>query len=71
MANQLPWPEGTAKLKSMPSGRTHDAVTVFLAVPAFISGYAATGDVSAALLIAGSFLFGGLMFGPDLDTVSR
>ena len=42
-----------------------------LAAPAAAAAYAATGHFSAAVIVGLSFLFGGLMFGPDLDTVSR
>jgi uncharacterized metal-binding protein len=42
-----------------------------LAAPAGAAAYAATGHAYAALIVGLSFLFGGLMFGPDLDTVSR
>jgi uncharacterized metal-binding protein len=55
----------------MPSGRTHDALTFLLAVPAFGVAFLATRSVTAAGVIAVAFVFGGLMFGPDLDTVSR
>jgi uncharacterized metal-binding protein len=58
-------------MSSMPSGRTHDAITFLLAAPAGAAAYAATRSVSASLIVAGAFVFGGLMFGPDLDTVSR
>ncbi len=53
----------------MPSGKTHDAITIALAVPVFAAAYSAAGPTAAAISTA-SFLFGGLMFGPDLDTVS-
>ena len=55
----------------MPSGKTHDAITFLLAVPAFAVTYAATKSISASMVVAAAFVFGGLMFGPDLDTVSR
>ena len=55
----------------MPSAKTHDAVTLLLAVPAFAVTYLFTKNTGAALMVGGAFLFGGLMFGPDLDTVSR
>ncbi len=55
----------------MPSGRTHDAITFLLAVPAFAATYAVTRSVSASAIVFTGFIFGGLMFGPDLDTVSR
>jgi len=55
----------------MPNARTHDAITFMLAAPAAAAAYAATRHVSAAVIVGAAFLFGGLMFGPDLDTVSR
>jgi uncharacterized metal-binding protein len=55
----------------MPSGKTHDAVTVLLTVPVFGLGLFATGDFWLASVGAAGFLFGGLMFGPDLDTTSK
>ncbi|MFL6373913.1 MAG: metal-binding protein [Pyrinomonadaceae bacterium] len=55
----------------MPNARTHDAITFMLAAPAAAAAYAATARISAAVIVGLSFLFGGLMFGPDLDTVSR
>jgi uncharacterized metal-binding protein len=55
----------------MPSGKTHDAITFLLAAPAFAAGFAATGDFKISTAAAAAFLFGGLMFGPDLDTVSK
>ncbi len=54
----------------MPSGRTHDAITFLTAVPAFVGGYVVTRSFSAAGIVTAAYLFGGLMFGPDLDTVS-
>ena len=55
----------------MPSGRTHDAITFLLAAPAFAAGYLFTHSVVSGAVVAAAFVFGGLMFGPDLDTVSR
>lgn len=55
----------------MPSGKTHDAITFLLAVPAFVVTYSVTRSVSASAIVTIAFVFGGLMFGPDLDTVSR
>ena len=55
----------------MPSGRTHDVITILLAVPALAVSYVVTGEVWASMVVAVTFLFGGLMFGPDLDTVSK
>ncbi|MBK6749281.1 MAG: metal-binding protein [Pyrinomonadaceae bacterium] len=55
----------------MPSGRTHDAITFLLAIPATVAAYTVTRDIWSAATLGVAFLFGGLMFGPDLDTVSR
>lgn len=55
----------------MPSGRTHDVITVLLTVPATVIAFMATQRPVAAAVVGAAFLFGGLMFGPDLDTVSR
>ncbi|CAN5458788.1 metal-binding protein [soil metagenome] len=55
----------------MPSGRSHDAITFLLTLPSFAAAYAVTRDFQASAVITSAFLFGGLMFGPDLDTVSR
>ncbi|MEH2358701.1 metal-binding protein [Nostoc sp.] len=54
----------------MPSGRTHDRITMY-ALP-FVVGvtFWQTRSSNATLLVAGGFLFGGLMFGPDLDIYS-
>lgn len=55
----------------MPSGRVHDAVTVLLAVPAGIGAFALSGELWPAAVVTAGFLFGGLVFGPDLDTKSK
>jgi len=55
----------------MPSGRTHDAITLLLTVPSGAAAYAATQNSASAAVVGAAFLFGGLMFGPDLDTISR
>jgi uncharacterized metal-binding protein len=55
----------------MPSGRTHDAITFLAAIPAAAVAWWATGNWSVASVAGVAFIFGGLMFGPDLDTVSR
>ncbi|NOT47938.1 MAG: metal-binding protein [Acidobacteria bacterium] len=54
----------------MPSGKTHDAITFLLAAPIAGAAWAATADTAMTAAVAGAFLFGGLMFGPDLDTLS-
>ncbi len=55
----------------MPSGKTHDAITVVLAVPTFIVAWGMTANVVVALIATCAMLFGGFMFGPDLDIHSR
>lgn len=55
----------------MPSGKTHDAITIILTAPAIAATFAATQSISASLTVGAAFVFGGIMFGPDLDTVSR
>ena len=55
----------------MPSGKVHDVITFVLAAPASAAAYWFYGDVLLAVNCGIAFLFGGLMFGPDLDTVSR
>ncbi|MEO0405755.1 MAG: metal-binding protein [Cyanobacteria bacterium P01_A01_bin.135] len=54
----------------MPSGRTHDRITLWsLPVVVFVS-LLLTGSSALTLSVLGGFLFGGLMLGPDLDTRS-
>ncbi len=55
----------------MPSGKTHDRITLW-SLPVIAGGtYLLTnGNSDRTLIIAGAFLFGGLMFGPDLDIYS-
>ena len=54
----------------MPSGKTHDVITFLLAPPTFLLAWRLTDNASLAAFATGAFLFGGLMFGPDLDTQS-
>jgi uncharacterized metal-binding protein len=55
----------------MPSGQTHDRITLW-ALP-LVTGvtFWQTKSGNLTLLVTGGFLFGGLMFGPDLDIYSR
>ncbi|HEX8709695.1 MAG TPA: metal-binding protein [Pyrinomonadaceae bacterium] len=55
----------------MPSGKTHDAITFLLAAPTFAGAWGLTHSVGLALAATGAMVFGGLMFGPDLDIQSR
>ncbi|MBK8466227.1 MAG: metal-binding protein [Chloracidobacterium sp.] len=55
----------------MPSGKYHDAITFNLALPACAASYAVNGSPSVSAVVFVAFIFGGLMFGPDLDTISR
>ncbi len=55
----------------MPSGRTHDRITLW-ALPFVVAiAFWQTRNGNLTLLVAGGFMFGGLMFGPDLDIYSR
>lgn len=55
----------------MPSGRTHDSITLW-SLP-LVAGITLerTQNPGLTLLVSGGFLFGGLMFGPDLDIYSH
>jgi uncharacterized metal-binding protein len=55
----------------MPSGRTHDAITIILAAPTFVAAWGLTANLALALVATIAMLFGGFMFGPDLDIQSR
>lgn len=55
----------------MPSGKTHDAITFILAVPTFVVAWGLTENPALAVLATCAMLFGGFMFGPDLDILSR
>ncbi len=55
----------------MPSGRTHDRITLWT-LPILTGGVLlATRSPSQALLFSGTYLFGGMMLSPDLDIRSR
>ena len=54
----------------MPSGIAHDRITLW-SLPWIASiGYGLTKNGELSLILAGGFLFSGLMFGPDLDIYS-
>ena len=55
----------------MPSGKTHDAITILLTVPTFAAAWGVTGSLALAAVATCATLFGGLMFGPDLDIQSK
>ena len=55
----------------MPSGKTHDAITFLFVAPIFGASFIVTKNVAISAVITVAFLFGGLMFGPDLDTMSK
>ncbi|HEV2707337.1 MAG TPA: metal-binding protein [Pyrinomonadaceae bacterium] len=55
----------------MPSGRTHDVITLIIAPPTFVAAWGLTGSYLLASVATCATLFGGLMFGPDLDILSR
>ena len=51
----------------MPTAKTHDFITFALAVPTALATYYFTQDWTLTLITTIAMLFGGLMFGPDLD----
>ena len=55
----------------MPSGRTHDRITLWSLpiITGLTLAIARSGNL--ALIVSGGFLFSGLMFSPDLDLNSR
>lgn len=55
----------------MPSGKTHDLVTFALAPATFAAAWGLTGSISLSVAATVAMVFGGLMFGPDLDIQSR
>jgi uncharacterized metal-binding protein len=55
----------------MPSGRTHDSITLWCLPPLALVGWQFTRDGTLVLILCGCFLFSGLMFGPDLDIYSQ
>jgi len=55
----------------MPSGTSHDAITILLAAPVAVGVYALTRDLPTAVIATIAFIFAGVMFGPDLDTKSK
>lgn len=54
----------------MPSGKTHDRITYLAALPVGLACYGAVGAWEPAVSLVAGVLFGGLMFGPDLDVKS-
>src|SRR5690242_17939681 len=55
----------------MPSGRTHDLITFLLVPPTVVAAYYFTGDRAVTAIMTATMVFGGLMFGPDLDIQSK
>jgi len=54
----------------MPSGKTHDRITLWSLPFVVAACYGLTRSADLALWVGGSYLFSGLMFGPDLDIYS-
>jgi uncharacterized metal-binding protein len=54
----------------MPSGVTHDRITIRILPWVVGITYLVTQDGELTLILAGSYLFSGMMFGPDLDIYS-
>lgn len=55
----------------MPSGRTHDRITLWSLPVVTGATLALTRRSDLTLIVSGGFLFSGLMFSPDLDLHSR
>jgi uncharacterized metal-binding protein len=55
----------------VPSGKTHDAITFLFVAPTFAATWQITSSFPLSLIVTVAFTFGGLMFGPDLDTHSK
>jgi uncharacterized metal-binding protein len=55
----------------MPSGKTHDLITLLLAAPTAAVTYYFARDWALVAVATAAMVFGGLMFGPDLDIQSR
>jgi uncharacterized metal-binding protein len=51
----------------MPSGRTHDRITLLLLLPLAGAGFLGSGSMRLTLLLLSCYLFSGFLFGPDLD----
>jgi uncharacterized metal-binding protein len=54
----------------MPSGRTHDRITMWVLPIVVAITFWQTRNGNLTLLVAAGFMLGGLMFGPDLDIYS-
>lgn len=54
----------------MPSGKTHDRITLWGLPWVGAGSYFLTRSAGLTLAVTGSYLFAGLMFGPDLDIYS-
>ncbi|MFN7929135.1 MAG: metal-binding protein [Blastocatellia bacterium] len=55
----------------MPSGRTHDLITLALTPPVFAGAQYYAADMTMAAATTVAMVFAGLMFGPDLDLDSK
>jgi uncharacterized metal-binding protein len=55
----------------MPSARVHDLITVMLAPPTLAATFFLTHSIDLSIIVTGTMLFAGFMFGPDLDIQSR
>jgi len=55
----------------MPSGRTHDRITLWSLPLIAAATFERTQNASLTLILSGGYLFSGLMFGPDLDIHSQ
>jgi uncharacterized metal-binding protein len=55
----------------MPSGKTHDWITILISIPVFAFAWKISNNLLIAIITLTGFLFGGLLFGPDLDVPSK
>ena len=54
----------------MPSGKSHDRITLWLLPVVLTGAFVVTTDVPLTVIVSISFLLGGFMIGPDLDIQS-
>ncbi len=54
----------------MPSGKTHDRITLLVLAPTFAASWLLTRNLLLATIVTATTAFSGFMFGPDLDIQS-
>lgn len=58
-------------MDTIPSGKTHDKITVIAAPLVALGTYATTQNITTTMTVTSSFMFSGFMFSGDLDLPSR